>query len=61
METTQIGTTVLFLYPNPNGRKLPSSIYANAGFEKCTTENINKNKIIAIVTLFIRISFFDNI
>ena len=27
IDTTQIGTTVLFLYPKPNGRYPPSGLY----------------------------------
>ena len=32
MATNQIGMTVLFRYPNPNGRNCPSGLYAKPGF-----------------------------
>jgi hypothetical protein len=34
IETIHIGTTVLFLYPNPNFLKLPSLSYIIEGFVK---------------------------
>ena len=57
IDTTQIGTTVLFLYPKPNGRYPPSGLYKIEGFVRCIVVNIIKNKTIAILTLCTRIKF----
>ena len=54
MATTQIGTTVLCLNPNPNGRKLPSSLYTTEGFTIWTIVNDKMNNKMAIFTLLKR-------
>lgn len=51
MDITQIGITVLFLYPTPNGLNPPSLLYRNAGFMKCIIENNIKNIKIATFNL----------
>ena len=53
IDNNQIGKIVLFLYPIPNSRILPSALYKNAGFAICIVVKRTINRIIAT-----RVGFF---
>ena len=53
MAVTHIGITVLCLYPTPNGRNPPSSLYINDGCSQCMEPKRRTNNIIEIVSLCI--------
>jgi len=57
MENNQIGNIVLFLYPIPNTRKLPSDLNKKAGFINCIIEKMTTKRIIAIIVIFSFISY----
>lgn len=46
MDNNHTGRNVLFLYPTPNSRKLPSFLNKNPGFEIIINAKNDKNKII---------------
>ena len=52
IDINQMGKIVLFLYPTPNSRKLPSDLYINAGFDVWIIPNNIINNIIAAVVTF---------
>ena len=56
-----MGNIVLFLYPIPNTRKLPSDLNKNAGFANCMIEKIPTKRIIEINVMFSFINSLDDI
>jgi len=61
MENNQIGNIVLFLYPIPNTRRLPSDLNKNAGFVNCIIKKIQTKQIIEINVMFSFINSLDDI
>jgi hypothetical protein len=60
MVTTHTEMTVFCLYPIPNGRNVPSELYANAGFAQWnapnkTPNNSNANMARCVCTIFLNI------
>jgi len=58
MEQSQRGIIVLFLYPTPNSRTLPSRLNKKMGLIKNNTIKIMQNKIIEERTMLCRIICF---
>jgi hypothetical protein len=52
MENNQIGNIVLFLYPIPKRRRLPSDLNKNAGFKYCIIEKMTTKRTIEISVMF---------
>ena len=61
MENNQIGNIVLFLYPIPKTRKLPSDLNKNTGFVNCIIKKIQTKRIIEINVMFSFINSLDDI
>ena len=61
MENNQIGNIVLFLYPIPKTRKLPSDLNKNEGFVNCIIKKIQIKRIIEINVMFSFINSLDDI
>ena len=56
-----MGNIVLFLYPIPNTRKLPSDLNKNAGLTNCMIEKMATKRIIEINVMFSFINSLDDI
>lgn len=53
IDNNQIGIIVLFLYPTPNKRMLPSKLYNISGLTSCMDVNTNiKIRMAVKATLF---------
>ena len=61
MENNQIGNIVLFLYPIPKTRKLPSDLNNNEGFVNCIIKKIQIKRIIEINVMISFINSLDDI